>query len=166
MSTVPEAGMERSACSVANEGVIELCSVRAGETTFGVPIMRILEILGAPAIQPVPLAPSYIGGLVHYRGEVLTAVSLRNLLAMPRYTGASDILVFEGPGGYFGLLVDAVGEVMTVMTGAVEANPSTLDDRRKALFAGACKLKDGLLVMLDPDRFDPVRLSHQSNWEG
>jgi purine-binding chemotaxis protein CheW len=138
---------------------LEMCSVRAGETTFGVPIMRILEILGAVAAQPVPLAPAYIGGLVHYRGEVLTAVSLRSLLGMPPYDGLSDILVFEGPGGCFGLLVDAVGEVITIQPEAIEPNPSTLDDRRKALFAGACKLKDSLLVMLDPERFDPMQLS-------
>ena len=139
---------------------VEMCSVRAGETTFGVPIMRILEILGAQATQPVPLAPSFIGGLVHYRGEVLTAVSLRRLLDLEPRQGASDVLVFEGPSGYFGLMVDAVGEVITVLPEAFEANPSTLDDRRMALFAGACKLQNGLMVMLDPDRLDPIRLSH------
>lgn len=143
----------------ASEGGIEVCSVRAGEIVFGVPIMRILEILGALTTQPVPLAPAFIGGLVHYRGEVLTAVSLRSLLDMPQRDGVSDILVFEGPSGYFGVLVDAVGEVMTIPPEAFEPNPSTLDGRRKALFAGACKLTDGLLVMLDPDRLDPIRLS-------
>jgi purine-binding chemotaxis protein CheW len=137
-----------------------MCSVRAGETTFGVPIMRILEILGESPTQPVPLAPPYIGGLVHYRGEVLTTVSLRSLLDLPPREALSDILVFEGGDGYFGVLVDEVGEVMTVLPEAFEPNPSTLDDRRKALFAGACKLEDGLLVMLDPDRLDPMRLSH------
>lgn len=145
------------------EGGLELCSVRAGETTFGVPVMRILEILGGVRTQPVPLAPSFIGGLAHYRGEVLTAVSLRSLLDMPRYEGKPDILVFEGPGGYFGLLVDAVGEVMTAPPEAFEANPSTLDDRRKALFAGTCKWPGGLMVMLDPDRLDPMQLSSEGN---
>jgi hypothetical protein len=36
--------------------------------------------------------------------------------------------------------------------------PTELEERRKALFAGACKLKDSLLVMLDPERLDPMRL--------
>jgi purine-binding chemotaxis protein CheW len=120
--------------------------------------MRILEILGKPSTQQVPLAPSYIGGLVHYRGEVLTTVSLRKLLDMPPVNGTEDILVFEGADGYFGLLVDEVGEVMTVLPAEYESNPSTLDDRRKSLFAGTYKLKDALLVMLDPERLDPVRL--------
>lgn len=160
MTAISEANTERSSGTVsAAEGGVEMCSVRAGETVFGVPIMRILEILGAPTTQTVPLAPAYIGGLVHYRGEVLTAVSLRSLLGLPPYDGASGVLVFEGPSGYFGLLVDAVGEVITVLPEAFEANPSTLDDRRKALFAGACKLESGLLVVLDPDRLDPMRLA-------
>jgi purine-binding chemotaxis protein CheW len=158
MRSVFEARLE-AGDGKAGEGGIEVCSVRAGEIVFGVPIMRILEILGALTTQPVPLAPAFIGGLVHYRGEVLTAVSLRSLLEMPQRDGVSDILVFEGPSGYFGVLVDAVGEVITVLPEAFEPNPSTLDDCRKALFAGACKLKDGLLVMLDPDRLDPMRLS-------
>jgi purine-binding chemotaxis protein CheW len=145
------------------EDVIEMCSVRVGQTLYGVPIMRILEILGKPATQPVPLAPSYIGGLVHYRGEVLTAVSLRKLLDMPAIGGPEDILVFEGVDGYFGLLVDEVEEVMTVLPAEFESNPSTLDDHRKALFAGAYKLKDALLVMLDPERLDPVRLSETAS---
>lgn len=143
---------------VAESGV-EMCSVRVGETTFGVPITRIVEILGESSIQAVPLAPPYIGGLAHYRGEVLTTVSLRSLLDLPPREGASEILVFESRDGYFGLLVDAVGEVMTVLPDSFELNPSTLDDRRKALFAGACKLQTGLLVILEPDRLDPMQLS-------
>jgi purine-binding chemotaxis protein CheW len=105
------------------------------------------------------LAPEYVGGLVHYRGDVLTTVSLRHLLGLPAKEGTQDILVLDSAGGCFGLLVDAVGAVLTVSPSDHEPNPSTLDQRRKAMFAGAYKLKDRLLVMLDPDRLDPLRLS-------
>jgi len=107
----------------------------------------------------VPLAPGYVGGLVHYRGDVLTTVSLRQLLDLPPKEGAQDILVLESAGGCFGLLVDSVGEVLTVSSGDHEPNPSILDQRRKNMFAGAYKLKNKLLVMLDPDRLDPLLLS-------
>jgi hypothetical protein len=33
-----------------------------------------------------------------------------------------------------------------------------MERRRKALFAGAYRLQDSLLVMLDPERLDPMRL--------
>lgn len=145
--------------TTAQDEGIEMCSVVIGQTLYGVPVMRILEILGKPSKQPIPLAPGYIGGLVHYRGEVLTAVSLRRLLNMPAHDAIEDILVFEGADGYFGLLVDEVGEVMTVLPADFEGNPSTLDDRRKSLFAGTYKLSSALLVMLDPERLDPVCLA-------
>ena len=94
--------------------LVEMCSVRLGQTLFGVPISHILEIVGSARPQPVPLAPSFVGGLVHYRGDVLTTVSLRQLLGLPPKVGAQDILVLESSGGCFGLLVDSVGEVLTV----------------------------------------------------
>ena len=140
------------------EALVEVCSVRLGKTLFGVPITHILEIVGASQPQPVPLAPGYVGGLVHYRGDVLTTVSLRRLLDLPPHEGAQDILVLESAGGNFGLLVDSVGEVLTVSATDYEPNPSILDERRRNLLAGAYKLKDGLLVMLDPDRLDPLHL--------
>jgi purine-binding chemotaxis protein CheW len=136
----------------------EVCSVRLGQTLFGVPIRHILEIVGSSHPQPVPLAPGFVGGLVHYRGDVLTTVSLRQLLSMPPKEGAQDILVIEGAGGFFGLLVDSVGEVLTVSPADYEPNPSILDERRRAYLAGAYKLKTCLLVMLDPERVDPMRL--------
>ena len=137
---------------------VDVCSVRLGNTFFGVPIRHILEIVGGAHPQPVPLAPAFVGGLVHYRGDVLTTVSLRQVLGLPPKDGPQDLLVLESAGGCFGLLVDSVCEVLTVSSADHEPNPSILDERKRALFAGAYKLKDSLLVMLDPERLDPVRL--------
>jgi purine-binding chemotaxis protein CheW len=139
--------------------LVEMCTVRLGDGLFGLPISHILEIVGSALPQPVPLAPGFVGGLVHYRGDVLTTVSLRRLLGMPPRDGPQDILVLESAGGCFGLLVDSVGEVMTVSSADHEPNPSILDERRRALFGGAYKLKDRLMVVLDPERVDPMRLS-------
>src|ERR1017187_8936968 len=143
----------------ATASLVEMCSVRVGETLFGVAISHILEIVGSARPQPVPLAPIFVGGLMHYRGDVLTTVSLRQLLDMPPKEGRQDLLVLESAGGIFGLLVDSVSEVLTVSSADYEPNPSILDERRGTLFAGAYKLKDSLLVMLDPEQLDPMRLS-------
>jgi purine-binding chemotaxis protein CheW len=142
----------------ASVKMMEMCSVRVGSTLFGVPITHILEIVGNTHPHAIPLAPDFVGGLVHYRGEVLTTVSLRQLLGLPAVEDRQDIMILENDGGCFGLLVDAVGEVLTISSADREPNPSILDPRRRELFAGACKLPQGLLVMLDPERLDPMRL--------
>ena len=113
--------------------LVEMCSVRVAQTLFGVPITHILEIVGSARPQPVPLAPGFVGGLVHYRGDVLTTVSLRHLLGLPPKDGPQDILVLESSGGCFGLLVDSVGEVLTVSSADYEPNPSILDERRQSV---------------------------------
>jgi len=137
----------------------QVCSVRVGDVLYGVPITHILEIVGGAKPQVVPLAPGFVGGLMHYRGDVLTAVSLRRLLGLAEREGKQDLLVVEAQAGCFGLLVDSVEQVMTVSSEDYERNPSTVEERRKALFAGAYKLKDGLMVMLDPERLEPMHLA-------
>ena len=107
-----------------------------------------------------------MGGLIHYRGDVLTTVSLRQLLALPPKDGAQDVLVLESKGGCFGLLVDSVGEVLSASTAEYEPNPSILNGHRRDLLAGAYKLKDQLLVMLDPERLDPLRLNPAASSAG
>jgi purine-binding chemotaxis protein CheW len=143
----------------AAETKVQVCILLLGTNMFGLPITHILEIVGSAKPQPVPLAPIFIGGLVHYRGDVLTTVSLRQLLDLPPMKFRQDLLVMESAGGVFGLLVDSVSEVLTVSSADYEHNPSILDERRKTLFAGAYKLKNSLLVMLDPEQLDPMRLS-------
>lgn len=153
LQTVTSDSKETSASAL-----VEICSVRLGEGLFGMPISHILEIVGSARPRPVPLAPGFVGGLVHYRGDVLTAVSLRQLLDMPPVEGPQDILVLESPGGCYGLLVDSVVEVLTIPAADLEPNPSTLNESRRGLFAGAYKLKNTLLIMLDPVKLDPLHL--------
>lgn len=144
---------------IRQDATQELCSLHVNGMLYAVPIALVLEILGKPPVQPVPLAPDFIGGLIHYRGEALTGISLRRLLDLDHAPFSEDVLVFESPHGPFGLLVDSVGEVLRLSTAEHEPNPSTLDSRCQALFAGVWKLPDRLLIALDPDRLDPVRLA-------
>lgn len=151
--------METKHGNKAEDAQHQVCSVRLGERLFGIPIRPILEIMGGVRPQPVPLAPEFVGGLVHYRGDVLTTVSLRRVFQMPPRDGAQDLLVMEGSGGCYGLLVDKVTQVVRVAEEDYEPNPSTMEQTRRAIFKGAYKLPQGLMAMLDPERLDPMKLA-------
>lgn len=140
--------------------LVEICSVRVDQGFYGIPIQHILEIIGTVRPQHVPLAPSFVGGLVHYRGDVLTTVSLRQLLGIQVLNKPQAILVLENPSGCFGLLVDAVEEVITIPASDHEPNPPTLHESTRLFFAGSYRFSDRLLVMLDPEQLDPSRLVH------
>ena len=140
---------------------ISLCSMFAGSESFGIDTRKIREVLGKRELERVPMAPAYIGGVVPYRGEVLTTVNFRALLGMGEHNAVSCVLVLEDEEGAerFGLAVDEVGGVVTVNRRELEANPSTLEVRAKWLFDGAYKMQTGLMVQLDPKKLRPSRLS-------
>jgi purine-binding chemotaxis protein CheW len=141
--------------------VVSLCSMSAGGESFGIDTEKIREVLGERELQRVPMSPAYIAGVVPYRGEVLTTVNLRALLGMEEHQGRSCVLVMVDDefGERFGLVVDAVGGVVTVSQRMLEDNPCTLEARSKWLFDGAYKMESGLMVRLDPKRLCPTRLS-------
>lgn len=140
---------------------VSLCSLYAGEETFGIDTSKIREVLGERELQRVPMSPPFIAGVVPYRGEVLTTVNLRVLLGMEATSGSGCVLVMEDDEAVerFGLVVDAVGGVVTVSRRTLEANPCTLAARGKWLFDGAYKMENGLMVRLDPQKLCPSRLS-------
>jgi purine-binding chemotaxis protein CheW len=150
------AEMTADGCNTAS-----ICSLRVGADLFGIETWQIREVLGTTTPQSVPLAPEYIAGVVPYRGEVLTTVSLRALLGLERRSGANCILVFDGEQmeERFGLIVDGVSGVMALQRDMLQANPSGLDARSMELFDGVYRLPSGLLVHLDPRKLRPTRLA-------
>jgi purine-binding chemotaxis protein CheW len=140
---------------------VSLCSLYAGSEMFGIDTSKIREVLGERDLQQVPMSPTFIAGVVPYRGEVLTTVNLRALLGVEAHSGRSCVLVMEDDevAERFGLVVDAVGGVVVVSKSALEENPCTLEARGKWLFDGAYKMETGLMIRLDPQKLSPSRLS-------
>ena len=138
-----------------------LCSMFAGDESFGIDTGKIREVLGKRELERVPMAPAFVAGVVPYRGDVLTTVSFRALLGLPESVEQGCVLVLEDDDGAerFGLVVDAVGGVVTVNRGMLEANPCTLEAKCKWLFDGTYKMPSGLLVQLDPQKLRPSRLA-------
>jgi purine-binding chemotaxis protein CheW len=136
-----------------------VCSLLVGDGLYCIDTQRIHEVLGTWTVQRMPLAPGYIAGVISNRGAVLTTVSLRALLGLHELGKSKAVLVLESGGRErFALLVDAVGGVMSLGSESLEANPSTLDARGRALFDGAHKLPEGLMVRLDASKLCPSRL--------
>jgi purine-binding chemotaxis protein CheW len=140
---------------------ISLCSMFAGQDSFGIATGKIREVLGKRELERVPMAPAFVAGVVPYRGDVITTVSFRALLGLPESNEAGCVLVLDDDQGQerFGLMVDSVGGVVTVNRKMLEDNPCTLESSSKWLFDGAYKMSSGLMVQLDPQKLRPSRLA-------
>jgi purine-binding chemotaxis protein CheW len=130
----------------------------AGQT-FGQPIGRVQDVFKPARITRVPLAGAEIAGVLNLRGRIMTAIDMRYRLDVKRREeGAAPMAIgIEAKGESFGLLVDAVGEVVKLPDFDREPNPINLDGKLAALSAGVYRLDGLLLVVLDVDRVLDLR---------
>ena len=121
---------------------------------FGIPVIDVHDVLSVRKTTPVPLAPDEVAGALNLRGRIVTVVDVRTRLGLPPRDRGADAMcvVVEHKGEPYSLMIDAVGEVMTLPLDSFERNPPTLDPRWREVSSSICQLDGRLLVMLDIDR--------------
>ena len=130
---------------------IEYVTVIIAGQLFGLPISQVQDVFIPDRLTRVPLASPEIAGVLNLRGRIVTAIDIRIRLRLPpRAEGklAMSVVVDHG-GELYSLLVDSVGEVLSLSAGAAERNPATLDPIWREVSAGIYRLDGTLLVVLD-----------------
>jgi purine-binding chemotaxis protein CheW len=129
---------------------------------FGVDVQQVQEVIRYQELTRVPLAPRVVSGLINLRGQIVTAIDLRERLSLPRRDGDKLPMnvVVRSDDGAVSLLVDEIGDVQEVDAAAFEPVPDTLQGEVRSLIQGAYKLSDRLLLALDTAR--TVALSTQN----
>ncbi len=126
---------------------------------FGLQIERVQDVFKPVNMTRVPLAGAEIAGVLNLRGRIVTAIDMRNRLEVKKRQSPDALMAIgiEAKGELFGLLVDAVGEVLKLSNTQREPNPVNLDRKLAALSAGIYRLDGQLLVVLDVDRVLDLR---------
>lgn len=134
----------------------EFVTFRIGDQTFGVSVSEIHDVFRPASMTPVPLSGPEIAGVLNLRGRIVTAIDARSRLGMksPEKTKAKQALAIgvERGGESFGLIIDAIGEVVRIDESALEQNPVNLDATWSWVSRGVFRLDDRLLVIMDIDR--------------
>jgi purine-binding chemotaxis protein CheW len=138
----------------------EYVTVTIGSQLFGLPIGRVQDVFVLNQMTRVPLAPDDIAGVINLRGRIVTAIDLRQRLGVAGDTGRGAMAVgIEGDGESYGLVIDAVGEVLKPGIETAEPVPVNLDERLKRVASCVHRLEEGLLVVLDVDRLLDLKSS-------
>ncbi len=121
---------------------------------FGIPVLQVQDVLGHQRITRIPLAPPEVAGSLNLRGRIVTAIDVRLRLGL---TGRSKdkpgmSIVVDLRGELYSLMVDSVGEVLSLTNEDFERNPATLDPRWREVSTGIYRLNGGLMVVLDVPR--------------
>ena len=121
---------------------------------FGIEVLDVQEVLRTQSMTPVPLAPEAITGLINLRGQIITAIDLRQRLDLPpREDSASSVnIVVRTEEGPVSLLVDSIGGVLEVDRADYELPPETISGAGRDLIAGVYKVDGPLLHVLEVER--------------
>jgi len=131
----------------------EYVTFKIANQLFGIPVLKVQDILSWHSITPIPLAPPEIAGSLNLRGRIVTAMDVRRRLGLPPANkGKSMSIVAEHDGELYSLMVDTVGEVLALKPNDFERNPPTLDPTFREYSSGIYRLDDQLLVVLDVNR--------------
>lgn len=137
------------------EGSKDFVTIRLAGQLLGIPVLLVQDVIKLQNMTRVPLAPPWVAGVLNLRGRIVTAIDLRERLGMvSRKDGESATMsvVVDFKGESYSLLIDSVGEVLSLPDSLYEKNPVTLDQRWREVSDGIYRLDDELLVVLDVRR--------------
>ena len=134
------------------------CTFCVDDCLYGIEVQRVQEVIRADATTRVPLAPKIVRGLMNLRGQIVTALNLREALGISsRSTDSRQMnVVIRSAAGPISLLVDEIGDVVRVEQDRFEPIPGSSRINRRDLLRGAYKLDDQLLLVLDVQRVTDV----------
>ena len=138
----------------ANNDSHEFVTVTIADQLFGIPVLSVQDVLGEQRITRVPLAPSEVAGALNLRGRIVTAIDVRERLNLPPRPDDDPgmSVVVEHQGEPYSLLIDSVGEVLSLPADRYERNPATLNPAWRDVSEGIYRLDGELLVVLGVDR--------------
>ncbi len=151
--------------SLATAGIIAvggdapqyLTFILAGEE-YGLDILRVQEIRGWDAVTPIPNTPSCLKGVINLRGAIVPIIDLRlrfGLEALP-YGPTTVVIVLkvDGESGdrIMGIVVDAVSDVHSITSEAMQPPPDFVSAISTEYFKGLATIDEQMVVLLNVDR--------------
>ena len=143
-----------------------LLTFESGGRAFCCDLLWVREILRCPPVRVVDCSPKVVRGLIHLRGQILTAFDLDARLGLvPGTLPTERCIVFKtaaelatlpippedarkaGPD-MAGILVNTIGEIIPVGTEILPTPPESLSGIDPACTSGVVALHDSLAILL------------------
>lgn len=129
----------------------DFLTINVANQLFGIPVLQVQDVLREQPVTKIPLASSEVAGSLNLRGRIVTAIDVRRCLSMPDRdeNQHSMSVVIEQNEELFSLVIDTVGEVLSLKKTDFEKNPGTLDPAWRDISTGIFQLEENLLIIMD-----------------
>ncbi len=144
-----------------NEELEDYVTFVIKDQMFGIPVLGVQDILSPDRIASIPLAPPEVKGSINLRGRIVTVIDVRVRLGLEKRESDAESMgvTVERNNELYTLLVDKVGDVVSMSSDLYESNPGTLDPVWREFALGVYRLEGRLMVVLDVERLLEIKTS-------
>ena len=136
--------------TIAKNQVNQFSTFYINNKLYGVNVMRVQEITKSLPITRIPLSPAYVHGLINLRGQISTAVSLRELFKIPGNPPENFMnVVCKFDEVLVSFIVDQIGDVMEFNSSDSIPVPETIPSEVRSFLAEIYKTPQNLLSIID-----------------
>jgi len=121
---------------------------------YGIPILKVQQIIGVTSITVVPRTPHYVLGVINLRGKIIPVIDIRRKLDMDPVepSEANCIIVVKSNNIEMGMYVDRVSEVLSVTPEDIEDTPFFGGQVSTEYLVGIAKTQGRVRLLLDIDK--------------
>ncbi len=132
----------------------QFVSFRLSNEEYGIPILRVQEIIRYEELTRIPQSEEFIDGVLNLRGRVVPVIDLRKRFTLTdaERNNATRIVVVEIDNQVVGLIVDAVNEVQTIEENQIDPPPPLGTGISAEYIYGMGKIDDRLIILLNIER--------------
>lgn len=129
-------------------------TLNLAQEEYGVDILAVREIRGWTPVTRIPQAPPYVLGVLNLRGAIVPVIDMRLRFGLPReeYTANTVTVIVAVGGRNFGVVVDAVSDVLDVKTSELRPVPDMGTTVDTEYLKGLTAVEDRMVLLLDVDK--------------
>lgn len=132
---------------------IQFSTFYIADQLYGIEVTRVQEVVRPLPMTKIPLGQKYVNGLINLRGQVATAIGVRDLFEMEdpeKHTHMN--VVCKCDNHLISLLVDDIGDVIEVSKKNFETCPQTISTNVRRFMAGVYQINTSILNILDVEK--------------
>ena len=124
---------------------------------YGIPILKVREIIRLLEITPIPRMPDYVRGIINLRGKIVPVIDLRLKFALPDITTTNRtciIVTYVMMGAVsklMGVIVDALDEVDLIGADDIEPAPDFGTGTATSYISSVARSKGRVKALLNID---------------
>ncbi len=132
---------------------MDMLIFQASSENFAIPVKEVEEVLPPSKWHFLPGLPSYILGVINWRMEIITILSLEKLLKIPSSRldkKRSRLIVLKVEDMVIALEVPKVVDVLTFTKESIQNIPADIQSQPQGkFFLGYVKVENRLIILLD-----------------